>query len=111
MTSVGLLTLLDDVGDRERLARAGDAEQHLMLRAGQHALGQLRNRLRLISGGLVGGDEFEHQQPSYERAAAASTQRAVVGRAFQPHRPVLAGRHGHFAACHEAAHSDQRVSP
>ena len=58
----GLVHVLDDVGDRERLARTGDAEQRLMLRAGQHAFRQLRNRLRLIAGGLVIGDEFKQRR-------------------------------------------------
>ena len=56
----GLVNVPDHVGDRERLARTGDAEQHLVLRAGQQTFGQLRNRLRLIPGGRVVGDEFEH---------------------------------------------------
>ena len=66
----------DDVGDGEGLARAGDAQQHLVLRAGQQPFRQLRNRLRLVPGRLVRRDEFEHQKPSYERAAAESTRRA-----------------------------------
>ena len=57
----GLVHVPDDVGDRERLARTRDAEQHLMLRAGQHALRQLRNRLRLVAGGRVVGNEFKHR--------------------------------------------------
>jgi hypothetical protein len=31
-----------------------------MLRAGNNASGQFLNRLRLVAGGLVIGDEFEH---------------------------------------------------
>ena len=49
----GLVHVFDDVGDGERFARAGDAEQHLMFRAGQQPVGQLRNRLRLVPGGFV----------------------------------------------------------
>ena len=56
----GPVDVLDDVGNRERLARTRDAEQHLMLRAGQHAFRQLGNRLWLISGGRVFGYEFKH---------------------------------------------------
>ena len=56
----GFVDVPDDVRHRERLARTRDAEQHLMFRAGQHALGQLRNRLRLIPGGRVIGNEFKH---------------------------------------------------
>jgi len=33
-----------------------------MLRAGHNAIGQLRNRLRLITGGRVFGHEFEHDR-------------------------------------------------
>lgn len=42
-----------------RNARTCDAEQHLMLRAGQNAFSQLCNRLRLVTSGLVIGDEFK----------------------------------------------------
>jgi hypothetical protein len=42
------------------LARTGDAQQRLMLRAGQEAGGQLFNRLRLVAGGRVIGNEFKH---------------------------------------------------
>ena len=31
-----------------------------MFRARQQPIGQLRNRLRLVTGGLVGRDKFEH---------------------------------------------------
>ena len=70
----GPVDVPDDVGDGEGLARAGDAEQRLVLRAGQQPFGQLRNGLRLVSGGLVGRNEFKHQKPTYERAAAESTR-------------------------------------
>jgi hypothetical protein len=45
-----------------------------MFRARPQPFRQLRNRLRLVTGWLVRRDEFEHQQPSYERAAAQSTR-------------------------------------
>jgi len=32
----------------------------LMFRAGQQAVGQLRNRLRLVTGGLIWRDKFKH---------------------------------------------------
>ena len=60
MTRVGLVDVPDDVGDGEGLARAGDAEERLVRRAGQDAFGQLRNGLRLVTGGLVGRNEFKH---------------------------------------------------
>src|SRR5690606_40731098 len=41
------------------LARAGDAEQHLVGLAVVHALGELGDGGRLVAGGLVGGDELE----------------------------------------------------
>ena len=39
----------DDIGHRERLARAGHAQQGLELGAGQHAVGQLADGLRLVA--------------------------------------------------------------
>ena len=56
----GLVHVFDDVGDGERLAGTGDAEQRLVLRAGQNAVGQLRNGLRLVAGGFERRNEFEH---------------------------------------------------
>ncbi len=73
ITSVGLLTLLDDVGDGERLARTGDAQQRLVLRAGLDPFRQLRNRLRLVAGGLVWGNELEHAVANYEPGQGVST--------------------------------------
>ena len=69
----GLVHVFDDVGDGEGFARTGDAEQRLVLRAGQNAGGQLRNRLRLVAGGRVIGDEFKHA--AKVRTAAAQRQR------------------------------------
>ena len=56
----GLVDVSDDVGDGESFSRTGDAQQRLVLRAGQNAGGQLFNRLRLVAGGRVIGNEFEH---------------------------------------------------
>ena len=56
----GLVHVADDVRDGERLARTGDAQQRLVFRAGHNGFRQLRNRLRLVAGGLIGCDEFEH---------------------------------------------------
>ena len=46
------LQLLNDVRHRERLARAGDAHQHLLAPPVAQPVHQLANRLRLIAGGL-----------------------------------------------------------
>ncbi len=48
--------LLDDLGHREGLARAGDAEQHLMLLAVVDTAGQRLDRGTLISLRFVGTD-------------------------------------------------------
>ena len=54
--------VFDDVGHGECLARAGDAQKHLMLEALLHALGQRGDGLRLIARGLIIGVylEFGH---------------------------------------------------
>ena len=57
----GLVDVLDDVGDRERLARAGHAQQCLVPGAGAKLLRQLGNGLRLIARGLEWRDEFKHE--------------------------------------------------
>ena len=49
----------DDFGHSEGFARAGDAEQHLMLVASLDARHQLRDGLGLISAGFVIAGEFE----------------------------------------------------
>jgi hypothetical protein len=54
----------DHVGHCVCLAGASNAEEGLMGRARQHALRQLRDRLRLITGGLEWGREFKHEQSS-----------------------------------------------
>ena len=60
----GFVHVFDDVGDGEGLAGTGHAEERLVFRAGQNAVGQLRNRLRLVPGGFEGRDEFEHADES-----------------------------------------------
>ena len=52
--------VFDDIRDGEGLARTGHAEQRLMFGARQNSLGQFRDGLRLIAGGLIGRDEFKH---------------------------------------------------
>jgi len=51
--------LLDDIGDGKGLACAGCAKEHLVLVALFDAGDQFGNRVRLISGGLIGGVKFE----------------------------------------------------
>ena len=48
------LDLFDDARHRERLARARDAEQHLLVEAHLHALRQLFDGLGLVARGLEG---------------------------------------------------------
>ncbi len=67
------LRRLDHLGHGEGLARAGDAEQHLIALVAPHPLDQLRDRLRLVALGL----EFrDHPQPP------------PALRLFRPGRPV-----------------------
>ena len=53
----------DALGHRERLARTGHAEQHLVLVAALEALGQLVDRPGLIAAKLEVGDQFESIVP------------------------------------------------
>jgi hypothetical protein len=48
-----------------------------MLRAGQNAVGQLRDGLRLVAGGRVIGDEVEHRR-KVGSGAGTSTRRAAA---------------------------------
>ena len=66
-----LLHRLDQLGGGEGLARAGGPQQHLVPEAGVHASGELGDRLRLISGGLVGSVDlqFGHGDDTLVRAA------------------------------------------
>ena len=56
----GPVDVFDDIGHGKRLARAGDAQQGLVLGAGQKAGGQLFNRLRLVASRRIIGNEFKH---------------------------------------------------
>jgi hypothetical protein len=56
----GFVDVPDDVGDRERFPGAGHAQEDLVRRAGHDAFGQLRNRLRLVTGRFVWRDKVEH---------------------------------------------------
>ena len=55
----GAIELLDHLGHREGLARAGDAEQHLVAVAVGQAADELRDGLRLVAAGLVVAGKFE----------------------------------------------------
>ena len=61
MTSVGLSTFRMTLAIVNVLPGPGHAEQRLVLRAGQQTFRQLRNGLRLVAGGLVWRNEFEHR--------------------------------------------------
>ena len=58
-TSVGLAVVGDDVRQRHRLARPGDAEQRLVPVAPLEPRRQLGDGLGLVAGGLEGGDDLE----------------------------------------------------
>jgi L-asparaginase II len=71
----------DDRGHRERLARAGDAEQDLVLVAARQAVNELRHRVHLIAAEFEVGNELKavmmgrhlgsaQKPPSYHAAAA-----------------------------------------
>ena len=55
----GPLHRLDDLGHRERLAGAGDAEKRLVAQIPAEPLGQLRDRLGLVAGGLERRDDAQ----------------------------------------------------
>lgn len=59
-----LVTTLVSRGDDADFAQRDDAAEGLVARAGQQALGPLRNRLRLVGGGFEWRDESEHARPS-----------------------------------------------
>ena len=54
--------IFDDIRDRKSFSRTRDTEQRLVFRAGNNSGGQFLNRLRLVAGGRVIGDEFEHEK-------------------------------------------------
>ena len=71
----GLVHVADDVGDGEGFARTRHPQECLVLRPGNDALGQLGNGLRLIPGGRVGRNEFEHR--AKRTALCQPSQRAA----------------------------------
>src|SRR5882672_3313376 len=62
--------VIKHLGHRHRLTRSGDAEQRLVAVAAGEPRGQLRDRARLVSRRLVGGDEFESHEEKVNRAKA-----------------------------------------
>ena len=62
----GALDLLDDLGHGEGLARAGDAQEGLLVQTHLNAVGQHLNGLRLVAGGRILGNHFKfgHLRPS-----------------------------------------------
>jgi hypothetical protein len=48
----------DDIGERHRLARSGDAEERLVPIAPDQSGGELSDGLGLVSGGSEGGNDF-----------------------------------------------------
>ena len=54
-----LLVALDGLGDRERLARPGRAEQRLVAQPAGQPVGQAVDRLGLVAGRLEVGDQLE----------------------------------------------------
>ena len=62
----GALDLLNDLGHGEGLARAGDAQQSLLVQPHLQSAGQGRDGFRLISGGLIfrNNFKFRHLFPS-----------------------------------------------
>ncbi len=67
---------LNDVGHRERLARAGDAHQHLVLAARLRARDQRGDGLRLIAGRLK--RTFETKLHGLQAALFASWESLIV---------------------------------
>lgn len=53
------IDLLDDLGHRKRFARAGDAEEDLVLIAVAHTASELRDCFGLIAARLVGAGKLE----------------------------------------------------
>ena len=74
----GPLHVLDDVGHGEGFARAGHAHQHLMLFAAAQPFGQRLDGLRLIAGGLEGGDELEHAFLGFPHGLASHSLYSVA---------------------------------
>ncbi len=67
----GALHLLDDLGHGEGLARAGDAQQGLLVQPHLNAVGQGLNGLRLVAGGLIFRYHFKFRHRHTSSSCAA----------------------------------------
>ena len=85
------LQLLDDVGDRERLAAAGDAEQHLRGVAAHEACDQLLDGARLIAHRAQGGVQSKRRRHGGSLRAGAGWCRRDLAR--PPHSGPGPPRH------------------
>ncbi len=97
---------LDDLGHGESFARAGDAEEHLILLRAFEAFDQLRDRRRLITGRLVIRDNLEAlaafellpgpfravRRPDCGRVVERSTRLGEAGRGRAGSRHVSSGQ-------------------
>ena len=92
------LHVLDDVGDREGLARAGDAEQRLVRQARLEAVDELRDRLRLIARRLVVALQLEAECRCGRVGHAVRIGRSLRLRRRQPRIDSPAG-HGRQSIC------------
>ena len=87
----------NDRGHRERLARAGHAEQHLLVQPEADALRQLADGLRLIAGGAVGRVQLEIHGVSFRSVKNVHAEKG------QQARPAVIF---HAALLREPAHED-----
>src|SRR5665811_1991998 len=104
----GLLDLRDDVGHREGLARAGDAEQRLVTVAAQDAVAQRGDGLGLVAGEAVVGldDEVVHRVDSTNTNTRSQETRSGSRGAAQP---VAVGLPVDPARLEHAAHVGARL--
>ena len=72
--------LLDDLGHRERLTRAGDAEEHLVLVPPGYAFGELGDRLRLVAARLIVARKFEVHDSDSQPKMQASGKTSIITR-------------------------------
>ena len=74
-----LLDLLDDPGHRRRLPGARRAEHRLVALAGEDPLAELRDRVRLVAGGLVGVGGLERRHAAKRTAVPTPTTGGASG--------------------------------
>ena len=75
----GSVLALDDLGDRERLARAGGAEQRLVTQAVGQTVGQALDGVGLVSGRLEVGHQLEVGHPVKD-TRPSTNRTCVLGR-------------------------------